>query len=110
MTGLRRLGSEGRVGSEMGRKGVYPLFFLKSADVAWNQRVVEIWKMGVCRRLKRRDLREGVKDVERGAIRIGGVSSRTSIACGRVLVNDDLLHGNSNAAPGGSNGLGGLID
>jgi hypothetical protein len=69
MTGLRRLGSERRVGSEMGRKGVYPLFFLKSADVAWNQQVVEIRKTGVCRRLKRRDLREGVKDVERGAIR-----------------------------------------
>ena len=110
MTGPRRLGSEARVGSEMGRKGVYPLFFLKSADVAWNQRVVEICKMGVCRRLKRRDLREGVKDVERGAFRRGRGSSLTSIASGRVLVNEYLLRGNSNAAPGDSNGLGGLID
>ena len=73
MTGLRRLGSEGRVGSEMGRKGVCPLFFLKSADVAWNQRVVEIWKTGVCRRLKRRDFagrrkgsREGCDSNRRG--------------------------------------------
>ena len=86
--------------SEMGRRGVYPLCFLKSVEGACNQWVADGWKTSVCRRLKRRDLRGRVNAVCGGAVRRGRVSSRTSITCAGVLVNDDLLHGNSNERDG----------
>ena len=79
---------EHEASSEMGRKGGTPLCSLKSAEVDWNQGVVGIQKTGVCRRLKGKDLREGV-------FRRWRVSSQTSIASSRVLVNDDLVSGNS---------------
>src|ERR1700743_87297 len=70
-----------------------PLCFSKSGEVALNQGVVGGSKIRVCRRLKRRGLRECVR---REAVRRGGEISRTSITRRRVLVNNDLVDGNSN--------------
>src|SRR5579871_6816322 len=80
--------------------GTSPPCFAKSGEVAWNQRVAEGLKIRVCRRLKRKGLRTCVNGRKRFAVRRGRSSSRTSIACGRVLVNDDLSDGNSNARGG----------
>src|SRR5579863_91459 len=90
-------GGQVRRSSEMGRKGVRPPCFAKSGEVVWNQRVAEGLKIRVCRRVKRKGLRTCVNGRKRFAVRRGRSSSRTRITRGRVLVNDDLLDGNSNA-------------
>jgi len=80
----------------MGRKGVHPPCFAKSGEVVWNQYLEDLQKTGVCRRLKRKGLRTCVRGRKRFAVRKGRSSSRTRITRGRVLVNNDLLDGNSN--------------
>ncbi len=90
-------------GSEMGRKGVHPLCFLKSGEVAWNELVAEGWKTRVCRWLKRRGLRSRESSQEWCEVRRGGYDSRRRIARIEVHVNNDLSCGNSNERMSGSN-------
>ena len=76
-------------------EGYTPVCFLKSMEVFLNQRVADGPETRVCRRLKRRGLRS--RAFRRGA------SSHTSITDVKVLVNNDLVDGNSNQRTGYSN-------
>jgi hypothetical protein len=80
----------------MGRSGYTPYVFSKSAEVDWNQGVVEYAENGSVQAVERKGFAGGRKNLSAGAVRRGKVSSRTRIAWRGVLVNDDLVSGNSN--------------
>ena len=75
----------------MGRLVVYPYVFSKSAEVDWNQGVVEYAENGSVQSVERKGFAGGRRNLSAGAVRRGTVNSRSSIAWRRVLVNDDLV-------------------